>query len=153
MTTMNISMPVVPRLATLAERAAPPKLPISVHIDTEILHPDAARRKANAWLLLYAGHLLRADAPELILDQELIWRYDVILTSPRGGDVGKVGQIRVRATTGEVLAELSLGDEFADNADKLIASLKPDSSSFNEVTKLDSINAEKVVYADALVAD
>jgi hypothetical protein len=43
-----------------------PPFKVAVHIDTEVLHPEVARRKANAWLLLYAGHLLRADNPELI---------------------------------------------------------------------------------------
>lgn len=152
MTTMNISMPAVPRLTTLVERVAPPKLPISVHIDTEVLHPDVARRKANAWLLLYAGHLLRADAPELILDQELLWRYDVILTSPRGGDVGKVGQIRVRATTGEVLADDSMRDEYLMNAKDLPASLKADQAIPDLCEMEESATEELITHAPELVA-
>jgi len=102
---------------------SPAKLRIAVHIEAEVLDPEVARRKANVWLLMYAGHLLRADYPELILDsgQTLMWRYDVVLTSPRGGDIGKIGQIRVLASTGEVLASASLSEELLVNAQVLAA--------------------------------
>ena len=43
------------------------KMQVSVHIDTEVLDPEVARRKANVWLLMNVGNLLRADDPELIL--------------------------------------------------------------------------------------
>jgi len=101
----------------------PEKLRIAVHIEAEVLDPEVARRKANVWLLMYAGHLLRADYPELILEsgQILMWRYDVVLTSPRGGDIGKIGKIRVLATTGEVLASESLHEELLVNAQALAA--------------------------------
>jgi len=99
---------------------AQPKLHIAVHIDTDILDSEVARRKANVWLLMYAGNLLRADYPELIIDQDLMWRYDVLLTSPGHGTVGKLGQIRVHAVTGEVLAHESFGDELIANAEAII---------------------------------
>jgi hypothetical protein len=98
-----------------------PRLRIAVHIDTEVLDPEVARRKANVWLLLYAGHLLRADCPELVINDGLFWRYDVILTSPRSGSVGKVGQIHVQADTGEVVATDSLRDEYLQQAKRLLA--------------------------------
>ncbi len=98
---------------------SPSKLQINVHIDAEVLDPEVARRKANVWLLLYAGNLLRADYPELILDKDLLWRYTVVLTSPGGGDAGKIGQICVRAATGEVIASESLSRELIANAEAL----------------------------------
>lgn len=98
---------------------SPSKLQIKVHIDAEVLDPEVARRKANVWLLLYAGNLLRADYPELILDKDLLWRYTVVLTSPGGGDAGKIGQICVRAATGEVIASESLSRELIANAEAL----------------------------------
>jgi len=99
-----------------------PPFKVSVHIDTEVLDPEAARRKANAWLLLYAGHLLRADKPELLLEEgELLWRYAIVLTSPHGGDVGRIGQIQVRAKTGEIVATEALRDQLLVNARILLA--------------------------------
>lgn len=98
---------------------SPSKLQIKVHIDAEVLDPEVARRKANVWLLLYAGNLLRADYPELILDKDLLWRYTVVLTSPGGSDAGKIGQICVRAATGEVIASESLSRELIANAEAL----------------------------------
>lgn len=99
-----------------------PPLKVAVHIDTEVLHPEVARRKANVWLLLYAGHLLRADHPELIWEDDvLLWRYDVVLTSPHGGDVGKIGKIQVDAKTGEALATEGLYEKLLANARILLA--------------------------------
>lgn len=98
---------------------SPSKLQINVHIDAEVLDPEVARRKANVWLLLYAGNLLRADYPELILDKDLLWRYTVVLTSPQGGNVGRIGQICVQATTGEVLGSEALSQELIANAEAL----------------------------------
>ena len=100
---------------------SPPKLHIAVHIDTEVLNPEVARRKANVWLLLYAGNLLRAANPELILADGLLWRYDVLLTAPHRGTIGKIGQIHVQAITGEVVATASLSKELIENAETLAA--------------------------------
>lgn len=98
-----------------------PPFKVSVHIDTAVLDPEAARRKANAWLLLNAGHLLRVDKPELRLeDGELLWRYTIMLTSPRGGDVGRIGQIQVRAKTGEIVATEALRAQRLVNARSLL---------------------------------
>jgi hypothetical protein len=98
-----------------------PPFKVAVHIDTEVLHPEVARRKANAWLLLYAGHLLRADNPELIWeDGVLLWRYDVLLTNINYGTVGKIACIRVDAATGEVLADQSVRHEWNANARELL---------------------------------
>jgi hypothetical protein len=151
MTTMTLPTPAteIPESVTAAQTAA--KMRIAVHIDTEVLHPEVARRKANVWLLMYAGHLLRADRPELVIepDQDLMWRYDVILTSPKSGDVGKVGQLRVRAANGEVLAPEAYGDELADTADHLVE--KPKSRDAEDVQNVKQKHVvEKVdTYADA----
>jgi len=117
MTTM-----VVPTEQTNLQTTKPqPKFRVAVHIDTEVLDPEVARRKANVWLLLYAGNLLRAANPELILDKALLWRYDVLLTAPHRGVVGKIGQIHVQAITGEVMASESLSAELIANAETLAA--------------------------------
>ena len=98
-----------------------PKFRVAVHIDTEVLDPEVARRKANVWLLLYAGHLLRADNPELILEEgELLWRYDVLLTQISYGVVGKIASICVRAATGEVMADPTIRSEWLATARALL---------------------------------
>lgn len=126
-----------------------PKFRVAVHIDTEVLDPEAARRKANVWLLLYAGHLLRADFPELILDKELMWRYAVVLTSPQGGDVGRIGQIHVHATTGEVIALESLESELTANAKLLIAQRAIQA---NQNTNPPILTTEMIVNASPVAA-
>lgn len=121
MTTM-----IVDSNTTIQNRTKPtaqplPTFKVSVHIDTEVLDPEVARRKANVWLLLYAGHLLRADHPELIWEDEtLFWRYDVLLTHVGAGVVGKIASIRVEAITGEVIADPDVRQEWITTARSLL---------------------------------
>lgn len=97
------------------------RLQVSVHIQAEVLSAEAARREANYWLLKNVGNLLRADNPELVLGDRLVWRIDVALTSPARGQIGVVGRIEIDATTGEVLADETLAEELAPRAHALIA--------------------------------
>jgi len=99
----------------------PLKLHIAVHIDAEVLDGEVARRKANVWLLMNAGNLLGAENPELVLHHALMWRVDVILTSPSRGHIGKVGQLCLDARTGEVFATATLPEELKVSADALAA--------------------------------
>ncbi len=86
---------------------------VSVHIQAEVLSAEAARRRANVWLLENVGNLLRAESPELVLDEQLIWRVDIVLTSPAQGEVGLVGRLELDATTGKSISrrDLSSGDD------------------------------------------
>lgn len=94
------------RQATKVKASQSTKMQVSVHIDTEVLDPEVARRKANVWLLMNVGNLLRADYPELILeDEQLLWRYDVLLTRIDYGIVGTIGRIHVQAISGDVIEE------------------------------------------------
>jgi hypothetical protein len=81
------------------------RLQVSVHLQTEVIAPEAARRHANVWLLEHVGNLLRAQTPELVLGERLRWRVDVVLTNPETGRVGQVGRIEMDAETNEVLAD------------------------------------------------
>ncbi len=98
-----------------------PRLQISVHIQAEVLSAEAARQQANAWLLENAGNLLRAESPELVLGDQLVWRVDVALTSPTQGRVGCVGQLEMDAATGDVLADEVLAQEIIARARALAA--------------------------------
>jgi hypothetical protein len=97
------------------------RLQVSVHIQTEALSAEAARQEANYWLLENVGNLLRADNLELVLGEQLVWRIDIVLTSPTRGQVGVVGRIELDAITGEVLANETLTEELAPRAHALIA--------------------------------
>ena len=96
------------------------RLQVSVHIQAEVLSAEAARREANYWLLKNVGNLLRADNLELLLGDQLVWRIDIVLTSPARGQVGIVGRIELDAVTGEVLADETLAEELTPRAHDLV---------------------------------
>ena len=102
------------------------RLHIAVHVQAGVVPVKEAAKNASTWLLMNAGNLLRADNPELILDEPLKWRFDVWLSTPalnppRMGVSGRIGQISVNAETGEVLTTGSLIDELQAAADAFIA--------------------------------
>lgn len=81
------------------------RLQVTVHIQAEVLSAEAARRRANCWLLENIGNLLRAEMPELMAGDQLTWRVNVALTSPVQGRLGKVGHLFLDAATGQVLID------------------------------------------------
>lgn len=94
---------------------------IMVNIQAEVLDAEVVRRMANVWLLENAGNLLGAEHPELILGDRLFWRYDVILGIPNldrpgTGELVRVGQIMLDATTGEVQKRETLAEELQGHA-------------------------------------
>lgn len=121
MTTMVIPAEVPAKSVSKMAVTALPPLKVAIHIDAEVLNPEVARRKADVWLLLYVGHRLRADNPELLWeDDELRWRYDVVLTQLNYGVVGKIGCLRVQATTGKVMADANIRREWNKIARNLL---------------------------------
>ncbi len=98
-----------------------PRVQVSVHIQAEVLSAEAARRQANVWLLENVGNLLRTEPPELVLGERLIWRVNVTLTSPTQGQVSHVGQLKIDAATGDVLADEALAQEIIARARALAA--------------------------------
>ncbi|NJM40448.1 MAG: hypothetical protein HC853_06630 [Anaerolineae bacterium] len=78
---------------------------VVVHIATEVIAPEVARRKANGWLLDQVGNLLIGQNPELVAGDAMVWRVTVVLTSPARGHVGTLGTVDVDAATGDVLAD------------------------------------------------
>ena len=71
-----------------------------------------------------AGHLLMAENPELLLDESLRWRFDVILSKPRLDRPGHatrrfIGRMLTDAITGEVDESESLIKELIASADVL----------------------------------
>ncbi len=97
------------------------RLQVSVHIQAEVLSAEAARRAANYWLLENIGNLLRAENPELVLGERLVWRIDISLTSPTRGQVSVIGRLELDATTGQILADETLAEELLPRVHALIA--------------------------------
>lgn len=75
------------------------RLQVGIHLQAEIVATEAARRRANAYLLEHVGNLLRAETTKLILGERLIWQSEVVLTNPTVGVVGPVSRIDLDAAT------------------------------------------------------
>jgi hypothetical protein len=112
----------VQMILPIDKASTPNRVLVNVHIHTEILSGETARRKANSWLLMNAGNLLRADNPELLLSEKLVWRFDVLLTYPQQGIVGAVGRLHLDALTADILDPDSVVQQFVNHADALIIS-------------------------------
>src|SRR5262245_35039041 len=69
------------------------------------LTPFVARQTVNAFVVTEISPQLRSDPPELVIGEGLRWSVPVVLTSPVRGVVGKVGELLVDATTGELLVD------------------------------------------------
>ena len=105
-----------------AGNGAEAKLQVNVHVEATVMAPEVAARKANVWLSMNAGHLLMAENPELLLDEPLRWRFDVILSKPRLDRPGHttrrfIGRMLTDAITGEVNEPEVLIKEFIASAD------------------------------------
>jgi hypothetical protein len=87
------------------------RLQVNIHVQAEVLPAEIVRRRANAWLLEHVGNLLRAESPELVLGDPLVWRVDIVLTSPSRGRIGCIGRLTIDATSNEVLADETLAQE------------------------------------------
>ncbi len=81
--------------------------------------PYVARQKVTGFVILEISDRMRGDQPELVVGDRLCWSVPVVLTSPTRGVVGKVGEILVDATTGELLVEKDTVQRMSDDADRL----------------------------------
>jgi hypothetical protein len=93
---------------------------INVHVQAKVVSPEVARRQANVWLLENVGNLLRAETPELVAGERLVWRVDIVLTSPTRGTVGRVGQLEIDSSTGDVMADAAPAQEIIAYAQALV---------------------------------
>lgn len=81
--------------------------------------PFVARQKVTGFVIREISDRMRGDEPELVVGDRLCWSVPVVLTSPSRGVVGKVGEILVDATTGELLVETDTVQRMSDDADRL----------------------------------
>jgi hypothetical protein len=110
---MTVHLPGItpPQGATLAIRI---ELTAQVNIT-----PFVARQKVTGFVNLEISDRMRGGQPELVVGDRLCWSVPVVLTSPNRGVVGKVGDILVDATTGELLVEPGTVQWMSDDADRL----------------------------------
>jgi hypothetical protein len=79
----------------------------------------SARQKVNQYVKSEVSNQLRAESPDLSVGECLRWSVPVVLTSPARGVVGRVGEILVDATTGELIVDKDIQQGLADNAKRL----------------------------------
>jgi hypothetical protein len=78
-----------------------------------------ARQKVTQFVVTEISTQLRGEAPDLHVSDRLCWSVPVVLTSPVRGVIGRVGEIRVDAETGEVLADADTVRRITDDAERL----------------------------------
>src|SRR3954467_11591369 len=77
---------------------------IPIHLTAPVnITPFVARQKVNAFVKMEISTQLRGEQPDLLVGERLCWSVPVVLGFPDRGVVGKVGEIQVDATTGELL--------------------------------------------------
>jgi hypothetical protein len=81
--------------------------------------PFVARQEVTGFVIREVSDRTRGEAPELVVGERLCWSVPVVLTSPTRGVVGRVGEILVDATTGELLLEQDTVLRMRDDADRL----------------------------------
>jgi hypothetical protein len=81
--------------------------------------PFVAQQKVTQFVATEMSSQLRGDTPDLNVGERLCWSVPVMLTSPARGNLGRVGEILVDATTGEVLADAHDVQRMAEHAERL----------------------------------
>ena len=93
---------------TVSELAPPTgsRLIIQVAVSADFnISAEVARQRANRFLTMNLGDQLYAGVPELVIGEQLSWRVPVHLALSRGGYLGKVGDLRIDAQTGDLELE------------------------------------------------
>jgi hypothetical protein len=81
-----------------------------------------AQQKVTRFVITQISTQLLGDTPELSVGQRLSWSVPIMLTSPARGILGKVGEIAVDATTGELLVDDVMVRRINDDARRLAES-------------------------------
>ena len=81
---------------------------VAIRIDVTAqanITPFVARQSVTRIVVREISMQLLGDTPELVVGERLCWSVPAVLTSPGRGLVGRVGEIAVDATTGELLVD------------------------------------------------
>jgi hypothetical protein len=96
---------------------APPGTPI-VNITAY-----TARQQASGYVGSHVSHLMGGGEPALLLVQErLVWRVPIFLSSPRRGVLGQVGSLDIDARSGQLILPPQFIEQLEHHAQTLIAS-------------------------------
>jgi hypothetical protein len=110
-------------MAATFQGLSPPegaKVTIRIDVTAQVnITPFVARQKATGFVVREISSQLRGDPPDLNVGERLYWSVLVVLTSPARGLVGRVGEILVDATTGELLTDADTVERIAENAERL----------------------------------
>src|SRR5216684_1747811 len=93
---------------------------IHIHITAPVnITPFVARQKVASFVISEISTQLLTETPSLNVGERLCWLVPVVLTSPSRGVIGKVGEVLVDATTGELLVDEDLVRRMTDDARRL----------------------------------
>jgi hypothetical protein len=104
---------------TLESARFPESAEVRLHLDVSArlnVTDTVARRRVTAFVIQKVGNLLGTDRPYLAVNDRWYWVVPVVLTFPEVGPVGRVGEVRVDAQTGEILADQNDVDNLQRNA-------------------------------------
>jgi hypothetical protein len=116
MTATVVTIPLDPDSGQAKESGQ--RLRVNINIDAEVLTAEAAMVEARMWLAQKISNYLSVASPELVVDEGLVWRFEVVLALPNevqpgSGALYHVGHIRLDAETGKI-----------EDADALAAELR-----------------------------
>jgi hypothetical protein len=108
--------------ATISNVPLPAGATVAIKIDvTAPINVTAfvARQKVTQFVIVEISNQLRGDTPDLHVSERLCWSVPVVLTSPARGTIGRVGEILVDASSGELLAGPETVERIAADAKRL----------------------------------
>ena len=108
--------------ATLPGLALPQGATVAIRIEVTApvnVSRFVAQQNVTQLVVEEISSQLRGEPPDLHVGERLCWSVPVVLTSPARGVVGRVGEILVDATTGELLADPEAVQRIAEHAERL----------------------------------
>jgi hypothetical protein len=70
-----------------------------------VVDKEAARRKANGWLIDHVGNMVMAGQGILTdIDGKSVWRFEAFVTGSTHAPLGPIGQVLIDATSGDILS-------------------------------------------------
>src|SRR5438552_11271632 len=79
----------------------------------------SAQQRVTQYVMQHLSTQLGGDTPELTVAERVYWSVPVQFTSPGKGVLGRVGTLRVDASTGELLTDRQTEQELMEHAERL----------------------------------
>jgi hypothetical protein len=86
---------------------------------------DEARRQVSRWLHDNVAMLIGAEAPTLVVGEQIVWRVPAVFCTPDLGRVGVVGAVDVDVNSGVMTIPTDLGPALEHKAEELAERLPP----------------------------